>query len=283
MRLGYKMVLGTALLVTGTLACPDDTPIFLSGPPGPAASLKVSNSAIELTVGRSAVIGAAVQDDVGNVTGDAVTMTACDGAVVSVAPNAAASGAPWSAEATVTGAGLGVSCVVVSGGGFTDTIRVKTGPAGMRVLGDPLVGYDPPDDVGPYSYSVEAVDAAGTVLTGTTAYEWSSANRNVFSVDKATGEVIGRGPGIANIQVRAPGGANAVMSLDVGLPGFQGTASTTSGGQGDLITLTRTAGPDIDGNTTPWLAFGNVRAFIDGTPSASSLRLAIPATNTAAG
>jgi len=231
--------------------------------------LQLSSSRLALAVGEAATLGATGLDAVGNATADAVSFASCDGAVVSV--GAAAEGlAGFTTSATVQAAGLGVSCVTASAGGFTDTIRVSTGPAGVRIVG--------PDTVpsgGEGTYTLEAFDAAGAALTGSTAYEWFSSNKALMSIDIASGVAQGKTPGSVAARVFAPGGANAAKTVVV-IPGvFAGTLTAASAGPGALITATRAAtGPKFDADVGARV--GTTAAFVDLiTPEA--VTFAVPA------
>ncbi len=269
MRLGYKMVLGTALLVTGTLACPDDTPLYLGGPPGAATSLGLSNSAVAVVVGDSVAIGAVARDEAGNETTTAVTLTACNAAVATLTGQGA--GAPWSATAFVKGVELGTTCVRAAADGLQDSIIVRTGPAGMLVVGPDTVGSG-----NEATYTVNAVDVAGNALSGAAAYEWTSSSKAQLAVAAATGVASGRGTGSVNIFVRAPGGGNARKTLVVAPGVFGGTLSASSGGPGALITATKAAdGASWDADTQ--VRVGGVAAFVD-LITPSNLTFAVPAT-----
>jgi len=273
MRLGYKMVLGTALLVTGTLACPDDTPLYLGGPPGAATSLQLSNSAVAVVVGDSVPIGAVARDEAGNETATAVTLTACNAAVATLTGQGA--GAPWSTTAFVKGVELGTTCVRAAADGLQDSIIVRTGPAGMLVVGPDTVGSG-----NTATYTVNAVDVAGNALSGAPEYEWSSSSKAQLAVAAATGEAAGRGTGSVSIYVRAPGGGNARKTLVVAPGVFGGTLSASSAGPGALITATKAAdGASWDADTK--VSVGGVAAFVD-LITPSNLTFAVPATGSTA-
>jgi hypothetical protein len=268
----YTLILGAAALAAAH-GCTSDPALFLGGPPGPATQLKLSSSRTALIVGDSVVIGARAQDEVSNPTGDAVTLTACDAAVTVTGQS---SSPEWSTTAFLKGAGLGSSCVVVQAAGLTDTIRVAVGPAGLRIVGpDTLLSGG---DAG--TYTIEAFDASGAALSGTTEYSFSSSNVARMAIDIPTGVAVGKSTGAVNVQVYAPGGANAVKSVTV-VPGvFLGTLSTTSAAPGALVTATRASGAAaFDADVA--VRLGATAGWVD-LITADVLTFAVPATGSTA-
>jgi hypothetical protein len=272
MRQLYALLVGGVALTVAVQGCKDPA-LYVGGPPGAAAALQVSNSKLALAIGETAMIGASALDSVGNATSTMPSFSSCDGSVVSV--GTATPFAGFTNAAQLQAAGLGVSCVIVQAAGFTDTVKVSTGPAGVVIVGPDTVGSG-----NSASYTVEAYDAAGTVLTGTTAYEWSSSNTGRMSVDAASGEAAGKSTGSVTMRLVAPGGANAVKSLVVAPGVFGGALSATSAAPGALITATRAAdGPEFDADVAASL--DGVSAYVDEiTPDA--VMFAVPATGSAA-
>jgi len=225
-------------------------------------------------VGQSTVVGGRGLDAVGNITGDAVTFTSCDGAVVTVGDGGAPEG-QFTSFASLTGAGLGDACVLAQAAGFTDTVRVSVGPAGMSIVG--------PDTVlsgTTVSFNVAPVDAAGTELTGTAAYVWATSNKAQLVADPALGTTAGRSPGSVDLRVAAPGGANAKKAVVVVPDVFPGTLSATSAAPGELITATRPAGGlAFDADVAVRLASTN--AFVD-LITQDAVTFAVPATGSTA-
>lgn len=265
-RLG-TLVLGAAALAA-VQGCSDEATLYLSGPPGAAAKIEISNSAVTVVIGKTAMVGARAEDAVGNATGDAVTLSACDG-LVSVTPGSATS--QWSATATVTGAGMGETCVLAQAAGMTDTIRLTVGPAGVAIVGPDTILSGTGGE-----YTTTAVDAAGNPISGTVPLAWSSANTARLVVGAPTGQARGRSPGKVDVQVTAPGGATAEKEVVVVTGVFAGTLSATSGQPGGLITVARAAdGEQWDEDTQ--VKLGSVTAWVDVFTS-SNLTFAIPAT-----
>jgi len=267
------LALGVAAFAVAQ-GCSNEPGLYLSGPAGPAAQVKVSNSNLTMIIGDSLMVAARAEDAVGNATTDATTLSPCDG----VSTVTSQSSSPeWATVAYIKGASLGASCVVATAAGITDTIRVSVGPAGVMIVGPDVVGSGNDG-----AYTVVAVDRAGTELTGTVQYAWASSNTARLAVDKDNGAVIGKSPGAVDVRLVAPGGANAKKTLSVNPGVFAGTLSATSAAPGALVTATRAAdGPKFDADVTAKLdAFGT---FVDGFTD-NTVTFAVPATgSTAAG
>jgi hypothetical protein len=277
MRQVLALVVGGAALAAAVHGCSGDPALYLGGPAGPMQDLSLSTNSVVMIVGQSVVVGGRGVDAVGNLTGDAVTFTSCDGSVVAVGDGGTPDG-QFTSFASLAAAGLGEGCVVAQGGGFTDTIKVVVGPYAVAIVGDVIVGYDNQGiESNDFQFTVEAYDRDGVVLTGTAPMTWVSADKTRFAVDPVTGVVTTTGLGTADLRVTAPGGANAKVTLTVAAPAFTGTVSPTSGNQGTLVTLTRAAGgAEFDGNTTAYFAFGGVRTYVDNM-TADELVVVVPA------
>jgi hypothetical protein len=255
-------------------ACSQDPSLYLGGPPGPATRVQLSSGNVALTVGHSAVVGAAALDEVGNVTADVPTFSGCGG------PVSTASATPFgmfSAATSIDAAAsaIGESCVLVSAGGLSDSIHVSVGPAGLVISGPDTVVSTTTG-----AFTATAYDAAGGAVTGTSPLVWTSSSETLMITEFAAGNVTSRGPpGVVAIRVRAPNGVDASRNVTI-IPGvFTGTLSASSGSAGLQVTATGAGGAEaFDANTTATL--GNQVAFFE-VLSSTSLLVAIPATGTA--
>lgn len=271
----YTLVLGAAALAA-VQGCSKEAALYLGGPAGPISALAVSSSRFDIRVGQTVTIGAKGVDAVGNMTTDAPTFAACDAAVSvgsGTAPN------DFSAAATLTGAGLGASCVNVSAGGLSQTIVVNVGPAALSIVGDPIVAYnaDDPSQNGPFDFTTAPVDGSGSALTGTVPYAWGTSDTSILVVDPEDGTILQtKKLGSARLWVTAPGGANDIVTINVAAPLFTGTTSASSGVPGDLVTLTRAGGgAAFTAAVTAGFGFGGLPAFID-AQTADNLTIAVP-------
>jgi hypothetical protein len=279
-RRSHAMRQSLVLLVAGgaalaALGCSDDPSLFLSGPPGAPAGQRLSASRVTIVVGDSVALGARVEDAAGNsVTGTAPTVASCNDAVATVGGSAA--DPLYSTSVWVRATGLGVSCLTVSGGGFTDTVRVTTGPSAVKIVGPNLAATtDTVQSGAVVPFTVIAFGKAGDTLPGTTEYEWTSSAAANLAVHRLTGEAAGKSPGTPSVRVRAPGGAMDQKSARVVAGIFNGTLSAATAAPGALITITRASdGPFFDGDTGVNLGQA---AFVDSW-SAGSVTFAVPAT-----
>jgi hypothetical protein len=264
-------VLGAAALAA-VQGCSDEPTLYLGGPPGAAATLEFSKSAVTMAIGDSSIVGVRAEDAAGNPTADAVTLSACD-ALVGVGSQSSSS--QWTTTAFLKGAGLGASCVLAQAAGVSDTIRVTVGPAGVKIFGPDTVVSGLTGD-----YTLVPVDYAGNPLTGTVSYTWSTSTKARLAIDAANGLARGRTPGAVDVRLVAPGGANAKKAVIV-IPGvFAGTLSATSAAPGELITATRAAdGPTFDADQQ--VTLGSTAAFVD-TVLPNSVVFAVPATGSTA-
>jgi hypothetical protein len=259
-----------ALLVA---ACSQDPSLYLGGPAGPVTRIQLSAGQVPMTVGQTVTVGAAALDEVGNVSPELPAFTSCGGPVtVSAVPGYGSYSA--AADISAAPATVGVTCVLASAGGVTDSIRISVGPAGITILGPDTV-------VSGLTGQFTAVlyNAAGDPLDGNVPLAWSSANEGRMITTFEGGLVSGRAPGSVNIQVRAPNGVIQTRTVIIKPDLFTGTLSAATGNAGDLITATRGPGDstfDADANAT----VGGQVAFVEVTPP-SSMRIAIPATGTA--
>lgn len=272
----FTLVLGAATLVA-VQGCSKEAALYLGGPAGPIASIALSYSGFNIRVDQSATLGARGEDAVGNPTADAVSFSSCDGSVVSVASGTAPEN--FTAAATLTGAGMGTSCVNVTAGGLSQEVTVNVGPAALKIVGDPIVSYnaDDPTANGPFDFTVAPVDADGNALTGTVPLEWNTSDAGLFMVDHTDGTIVETfSLGSGTLSVSAPGGANDAVTINVAAPEFTGTASANTGDPGDLITLTRAGGgAAFDAGVTAGFGFGGLPAFID-TWTADNLNVVVP-------
>jgi hypothetical protein len=277
------LVLGAAALVAAQGCTSEEPALYLGGPPGPATQYKVSNASLTLMIGDSAEVGARAADAVGNATGDAVTLTACDANVATVA---SASAEPqWTTTAYLKAVGLGSSCVLVQAAGLTaDTIKVVVGPVGVALSGPAALVSGAQG-----KYAVTFLGAAGDTLTGVVPLTWSTSSRATMVIGPVTadtGLATAQTPGTVLVQVQVAGGADATKSVTVSAGVFTGTVSATTGAPGTLITATRAAdGPYWDTDTqvtlgTATLAADYMRPITFGRPDLGGTEIvfAIPAT-----
>lgn len=265
----YRRMLAAAATIAIVASCGDKTIIFPGGPGGAPVALSLTSSDFEVVVGKAITFAAVGRDEAGNPTTAAVTITSCNASVASV--GSASSDDLWSTIVAVQGVSLGSTCLTVSVAGISETVTVTTGPAGVVISGPDTVGSGEEGQ-----FTVSGVDAGGAVLSGTTAYVWSTSNGGRLVTDVADGLATGRSTGSVTMRIRAPGGASATKSVTV-VPGtFAGTLSAASGLAGDVVSLTRAAGGSTwDADTEA--RFGGQYAWIESV-SPDVLQMAMPST-----
>jgi hypothetical protein len=265
---------GALLLAAG---CSGDPALYLGGPPGPAAELQLSTSRFILRAGESRALGAQPRDAVGNPTGDAVTFGSCDASRITVASAGATE--QWSQTATVTGVGLGESCVTVSAGAVSDTVRVAVGPGSIVISGPDTV---PSGGLGTYELEFYHLDGTplvpGADFSPPPIVAVDPLLLAISAVDPLTYDAAGQQPGDVTIQTSTTadfGTVTGSMIVTV-VPGtFAGTLSAASAAPGVLVTAAKAAdGPGFDADSKATL--GTTTAFVDGY-TASTVSFFVPA------
>ena len=228
---------GAALLAAG---CSGDPALYLGGPPGPTTDVQLSTNPFILRAGEASTLGAQARDATGNPTADAVSFSSCNASKVAVA--GAVSTGQWSHVATVTAMTLGESCVVVTVGGVTDTVRVAVGPGSVLIVG--------PDTVlsgTPASYALEFYDLSGNQLTAGPDFpipplvSLNTLRLPVSEVDPLTYDAAGQQPGPVTIQMTTTADfgtvtGNKIVTIVPGI--FGGTFSAETAAQGTSVTVT---------------------------------------------
>jgi hypothetical protein len=254
-------------------ACSQDPSLYLGGPPGPATRVQLSTGNVALTVGHSAVVGAAALDEVGNVTGDVPSFSVCGGPV---SATSATTFGMFSAATTIDAAAstVGVTCVLASAGGLTDSVHVTVGPAGLTLTGpDTVVSGETA------SYTATGYDAAGAPVTGTVPLVWTTSNEALMITEFAAGNIAGRTPGTVSIRTRAANGVNATKSVVILIGVFSGTLSVADGSAGLQLTATSGSADDpFDVNSAA--SYGGQAAFVE-LLGPTSFLVAVPATGVA--
>jgi hypothetical protein len=188
------------LAVVALVTACDNNPLADNRDRGEWFDLNPSNVAVN--AGGTVLVTAVVRNQFGAATNAPVTATPCD-AKVSAVRDTTRSAFEFPERFVVTGASsLGTSCLVVSGGGLTDTIRVRVVPASIRVSGadtlTQLVGSGETVQA-----QVEFRNTAGAPATGFTLSDvtFTSLTPAQAAVD-ASGQISGQAPGIGRVVVR---------------------------------------------------------------------------------
>jgi hypothetical protein len=234
-----------AVLVLGAAAC-DDNPVAEGRTDAARLDLSHTNATVE--VGGQIVVRANVLNRHGSPTGAGVTAQACDNRVT-VTPDTARSAFEYPEQFRVRGQSYGTSCLVVSGGGITDTVNLRVVPAGVRLTRRDTLGSGESAQL-----SVQFLGAGGQPFTGLGAQNvtFSSADANVVFVD-AQGNIQGRAPGTTQVRITFNQlGVTRRDSVSVTVvPGSFGgtvTRATRAAGAADVLTFTQGSIP-FDGDT----------------------------------
>jgi hypothetical protein len=192
---------GVGLAAVALLAACDDNPLAENRDQGAWFELNPSNVAVN--AGGTVTASAVVRNQYGAATNAAVTATPCDGKITAAA-DTLRSAFEFPERFVITGSSsLGTSCLVVTGGGLTDTIRVRVVPATIRATGADTVS----NMVGSGNLvqaSVDFLTLAGTAATGfdpVTDIVWTSLTPAQASVD-SEGRITGQAPGIGRVLVQ---------------------------------------------------------------------------------
>jgi hypothetical protein len=188
------------LAVVALVTACDNNPLADNRDRGEWFDLNPSNVAVN--AGGTVLVTAIVRNQFGAATNAPVTATPCD-AKVSAVRDTTRSAFEFPERFVVTGASsLGTSCLVVSGGGLTDTIRVRVVPASIRASGadtlTQLVGSGETVQA-----QVEFRNTAGAPATGFTLSDVTFTSLTpAQAVVDASGQISGQAPGIGRVVVR---------------------------------------------------------------------------------
>jgi hypothetical protein len=262
-------VLAALTLVMSAAAC-DDNP--LSEDRDEAAYFRLNPSNAAVNAGGTIRVDATVVNKYGAATNAAVTATPCDNKVTAVVDTGRTS-FEFPERFIVTGAALGTSCLVVRGGGVTDTVEVRVVPASIRATVD-TVGSGESKTI-----SVQFRDAAGNPVSGMSLADvtFTTLTGTIAQVTSA-GVVSGQAPGQGAILVSLSSawGASRVdtVRFTVKAGAFSGTVTqgTAGAATGAIQTVTFTQGAipfDTDTQVRLYLGTELLRTFALTAPTGS--------------
>ena len=244
-------------MVLGALAACDDNPMSDGRDEGEYFFTNPSFST--LVAGDSVQVVAQVRNRYLAPTGDAVTATPCD-ANITVTADTTRTEFEAPERFWVYAHNLGPSCLVVSGGGVTDTVGFLVGPATIVVNAASPLGSGESAPI-----TVTFQDTEGNEVTGYTLADVtlsSSAAATVF-VDNAAATMTGRAPGTANViatlNPNRGGTPTGSTPVTVVAGAFTGTFAPATLVEGSLVTLTAGAVP-FDTDTR--VSIGGIDALI---------------------
>lgn len=217
-----RVLVGMALVLSAT-AC-DDNPLAEDREEASYFRLNPSNVAVE--AGGEVKVTATVLNKYGAATNAGVTATPCDAKISAVA-DTTRSDFEYPERFVVSGNTLGASCIVVRGGGITDTVDVRVIPGSLNATLDTLGSGES------LTLSVQFFDANGNPVSGLGLGDltYTSLSTTQAVVDSA-GNVTGRAPGTGRVLVglKSAWGATRVdtVTFTVRAGAFTGTVSPNS-------------------------------------------------------
>lgn len=267
-----RVLVGMAL-VLGATAC-DDNP--LAEDREEAAYFRLNPSNVAVNAGGTVKVTATVVNKFGAATNAGVTATPCDNKVSAVA-DTSRSEFEYPERFEVTGNTLGMSCLVVRGGGITDTVDVRVIPASFNATLDTLGSGES------LTLGVQFFDVNGNPVTGLGLGDLSFTSlTGTQAVVDSTGVVTGRAPGTGRVLVRLKSAWSATrldtVTFVVRAGAFTGTVSpNTVAFEGMPVTFTAGAIP-FDNDTN--VQFNGSSTFVL-SRSASQITALVPGGTTA--
>jgi hypothetical protein len=282
-------------LVLGAAAC-DDNPLSEGREDGAFFQLNPVNAIVE--AGDTTKIVAIVMNQYGTPTNQAVTAEPCDSKVTATAdPNRSGFESPETF--LVIGQALGVSCVVVRGGGLVDTAVVRVVPVALSVadlgtinsgesvpLSLEFFGFCDPDEQPACDETTGLIPVSGLTAAD---FDYEVLSPSVAAVN-AEGVLAGQAPGTTQVVASLSGfGVTRVDTFTVSVQAgaFTGTVAQSAGRGGQILTFTEgsfafdedtkvaitgandsTVYLDVVGNTV-------IAAIPFGTPSGTALDYAV--------
>ena len=226
-------MVGLALLLAVS-AC-DDNP--LAEDRETASYFRLNPSSVAVNAGGTVVVDANILNRYGAALDVPVTATPCD-TKLSVETDTTRSAFEYPERFVISGETLGMSCLIVSASGVTDSINVRVIPASMTIaLADAII--DSGETVSP---NATYFTTTGGTVTGLTLSDlsWTSLTPNGAVVDE-DGNVTGRAPGTARILVGLGTEFSATrvdtLVFEVEAGAFTGTLSANSGAAGSMVTV----------------------------------------------
>ena len=202
---GVGRAIAGLAFVLAVSAC-DDNPLAEDRDVGSYFRLNPSN--VVVNTGGTVKVDASVMNRYGAATNDPVSATVCD-ARISAAADPERSDFEFPERFVISGLTFGESCLVVTGGGLTDTIGVRVVPATVDIQ------YSEPGDTLLESGDIRVLPVSLRSVGGAVAPGVTVDDRTVLSVsDDAVGSIDQDGTFIA----RAPGATFVIASFtDLGV------------------------------------------------------------------
>ncbi|MEO5510359.1 MAG: hypothetical protein ABIS27_06985 [Longimicrobiales bacterium] len=262
MRKSVGMALGMIFL--GAFTACDNNPLKDDRDKG--LFMYTNPSFATIVVGGTVKVRANVMNQYSAPTGDAVTATQCNARLSAVA-DTSRTDLEQPERFTVTGLAIGTSCLIVTGGGITDTVGFLVGPAAVDIVADTNMVSGATQSV-----AILFKNTAGGNISGLTIGDVTFVSRapTIAFYDAATQTIQGRAPGSTFLVATLNSGKGAIVvdsiKVNVTTSTFNGTITPASVNRGALATLNAGSIP-FDANTTVTLN-GAAATIISNTPTA---------------
>ena len=225
-------ILGLMLVL---MASCDDNP--LAEDRDQAAYFRLNPVDVAVNAGGTVFVDAVVVNQFGAGTNEAVTGTPCDNKITAEA-DTARTAYELPERFRVVGVTLGLSCLIVRGGGLTDTVNVRVVPASIQ-----LVGVDSLLSGNTSTAQVRFLNEAGQPVSGLVVADVTLASSNTsIAAVTATGAVTAMAPGTTTITATLASkfGVTRTGTVNVRVvPGtFAGTVAQTTYQGGHALVFT---------------------------------------------
>ena len=276
---GVGRAIAGLALVLAVSAC-DDNPLAENRED--ASYFRLNPSSAAVNAGGTVKVDATVLNRYGAATNAAVTGTPCDSRISAVA-DTLRSEYEFPERFTVTGLTLGLSCLVVTGGGITDTIQIRVVPASFDLTTSDTIASGQSATV-----EVAFLTEAGTPVTGFSATDvvWESVDESIGVVDE-NGVLTARAPGSGLVVAELASVYGAVrvdtVAFEVVPETFSGTATVLPYGASGLVVELQEGVIPFDENTYVALQADPHASDLVEISTELATRLALVPAGTAAG
>ncbi|HUF51111.1 MAG TPA: hypothetical protein VMN60_09775 [Longimicrobiales bacterium] len=230
-----RALAGLALVLITVAAC-DNNP--LADDRDQAAYFRLNPSNVAVNAGGEVKVDAVLVNKFGGGLNQAVAATPCDNKITAVA-DTGRSVFEFPERFVITGVTLGMSCLVVRGGGVEDTIGVRVVPASLAITGveEPL-----PSGVA-RTAQVRFLNEQGQPVTGFTVSDVTlTIGSSTIGVIDATGAISARAPGTttvtATLDPRFGVTRSVTTNVTVVAGPFTGTVAQSTATGGQYVTFT---------------------------------------------
>ena len=279
---GVGRALAGLALVLGTVTACDDNP--LAEDREEAAYFRLNPSSVAVNAGGEVLVDAVLVNKFGGGLNQTVTGTPCDNKITAV-PDSARSVFEFPERFRIRGGNtLGLSCLIVSGGGITDTVSVRVVPDTIV-----LTGIDTLPSGVIRVANVQFLNEQGQPTTGFTANDVTfTIGSTTIGVIDSTGAISARAPGTTTVTatLKPSLGLGVTRStsrnITVVAGPFTGTTAQSAGTGGQQVVFTQGAIP-FDADTelritvpTGWVSLATPTPGIVARASGTTITAMLP-------